>query len=134
MDKVNCQGWSLVLIRVALGVIFILHGAQKVFGWFDGPGLAGFVKWIGAYGVSEPIAYLAAFAELIGGILLLSGRASRIGALMVMAVMLGAIFIVHWPHGFFLQNQGFEYPLILALCALAILIGGPGRCALPKMA
>lgn len=133
MDKVNCQGWSLVLVRLVLGGIFFLHGAQKVFGWFDGPGLERFVEWIGAYGVSEHIAYLAAFAELIGGILLLVGRASRIGALMVLLVMLGAIFIVHWPHGFFLQNQGFEYPLVLALCALAVLIGGPGRCALPKM-
>jgi len=134
MDSVNCQGWSLVLVRLVLGGIFFLHGAQKVFGWFGGSGLDGFVKWIGTYGVSEYVAYLAAFAELIGGILLFSGMFTRLGALMVIPVMLGAIFIVHWQHGFFLQNQGYEYPFVLALMALAVLIGGPGKCALPKMA
>lgn len=134
MDKVNCQGWSLTLVRLAIGCIFFLHGAQKVFGWFGGPGLEGFVKSLGAYGVSASVAYLAAFAELIGGILLFTGIFSRLGALMTLGVMLGAIFIVHWPHGFFLENQGFEYPLVLAFCALAVLIGGPGKCLLPKMA
>jgi len=134
MDKVNCQSWSLSLIRLLLGTIFFLHGAQKVFGLFGGPGLEGFIKWASQYNISEPLAYLGAFAELIGGILLFTGIFSRLGALMVIGVMLGAIFLVHWPHGFFLEKGGFEYPLVLAISALAILIGGPGKCKLPKMA
>lgn len=133
MDKVNCQAWAISLIRLVLGAVFFLHGSQKVFGWFGGPGLEGFVKWASQYKISEIVAYLAAFSELIGGILLFTGIFSRLGALMVIGVMLGAIFLVHWPHGFFLEKGGYEYPLVLALCALAVLIAGPGKCLLPKI-
>lgn len=133
MDKVNCQAWALSLIRLVLGTVFFLHGAQKVFGWFGGPGLEGFVKWAAGYKIPDIVAYTAAFAEFIGGILLFTGILPRLGALMVIGVMLGATFIIHWPNGFFIQNDGYEYTLVLALCALAIFIGGPGKSLFPKM-
>ena len=62
--------------------------------------------------------------------MLLSGIASEIGALMAVGVMIGAVFVVHWPHGYFAQNGGFEYPLNLIIFSLAIIIGGPGVYAL----
>lgn len=128
----QCDRMSLALlvVRLALGSIFFLHGAQKVFGWFGGSGLKGFVSWIGTFGIPSFVAYLAAFAELIGGILLFSGIAAELGALMSIAVMLGAVFAVHWPHGYFAQQGGYEYPLNLIFFALAIVIGGPGAFAL----
>lgn len=130
MNQVNLQAWALLLVRLVLGYTFFLHGAQKVFGWFGGEGLEGFVSWIGKYGVPVWLAYLAAFSELIGGILLFTGIFSRLGALMVIGVMLGATFLIHWTNGFFIQNQGYEYTLNLILFAIAILIGGPGKFAL----
>lgn len=124
---------ALFIVRITLGVIFIMHGSQKVFGLFGGPGLQGFAVWAAqAMGLSPFLAYLAAFAELIGGVLLLLGIAAELGALMTIPVMLGAAFILHWPHGFFSQNGGYDFPLSLALFAFAIVIGGPGKFALWK--
>jgi putative oxidoreductase len=123
----NKEEVALAIVRITLGVIFTVHGAWKVFGLFGGPGLQGFVKWGAGIGISPMLAYLAAFAEFIGGLLLLTGFAAEIGALLVIAVMLGAIWFVHWGKGFFVQNGGFEYPLSLIMFSLAIVIGGPGK-------
>ncbi len=121
---------ALTLVRITLGIIFIIHGGQKVLGVFGGPGLTAFVSWAGTYHIPSAVAYLAAFSEFIGGILLLTGVAAELGALMTIGVMLGAVLIIHRGHGFFAQNGGFEYPLSLILFALAIIIGGPGLFAL----
>ncbi len=121
---------ALTIVRLTLGSIFFLHGAQKVLGWFGGPGLDGFVKWSGTMGITPALAYLAAFAEFIGGILLFTGILAELGAVMTICVMIGAVVIVHWTHGYFAQNGGFEYPFNLILFALAIIVGGPGSYAL----
>ena len=127
MDIYNTkrQAWALAIIRIMLGAIFIAHGAQKVLGIWGGPGLAGFVAWIGKYGVPPFLAYLAAFAEFIGGFLLLFGILPELGALCVIPVMLGAVFIVHWQQGFFGQHGGYEYPLSLAITTAALILGVP---------
>ena len=121
---------ALLLLRLTLGSIFIAHGGQKVLGLFGGPGLDGFVTWAGTIGVSPLLAKLAAFAEFIGGCLMFLGIATELGALLTIPVMIGAVVLVHWPHGYFMQNGGFEYPFNLILLALAVIIGGPGCCAL----
>ena len=121
---------GLLLVRLTLGSIFFLHGAQKVLGLFGGPGLDGFVQWAATVNIPEWLAYLGAFSEFIGGILLFLGIFVELGALAVIGVMLGAIYFVHLGHGYFIQNAGFEYPLNLILFAVAILIGGPGTFAL----
>ncbi len=118
---------ALSIVRITLGVIFVAHGSQKVLGLFGGPGLDGFVQWAGKYGIAPLLAKAAACAELLGGFLLLSGIAAEIGALMVIPVMLGAVWFIHWNSGFFSQNGGYEYPLSLVLFLLAIVIGGPGK-------
>lgn len=125
--KLEQQSYALFLIRLVLGYIFLVHGGQKVLGWFGGPGLEGFVKWAAGYGIPNFISYLAAYAEFIGGALLFTGIATEIGALLVIGVMLGAVFIIHWPNGFFVQNGGFEYTLNLIFFAIATIIGGPGK-------
>ncbi|GMU19487.1 MAG: hypothetical protein AMXMBFR12_06790 [Candidatus Babeliales bacterium] len=113
---------ALNIIRIATGVIFILHGAQKVLGLFGGPGLEGFVQWSATLGIPSWLAYIAAFSEFIGGILLVLGIGASWGALLTAAVMVGAIWFVHLDKGFFSQNGGYEYPLVLLINSIAILV------------
>src|SRR6267143_3460697 len=105
--------WMPVPIRLAMGAIFVGHGTQKVLGSFNGPGLT---KWIS---VPAPFPFMrpawlwmgaAAFAELIGGILVLLGFFTRVGAFFIAVTMLTAIIGVHWPN-FFANNNGLEYPV-----------------------
>ena len=133
MNNAQRAQWSLTLIRIMLGIVFIAHGGQKVLGIFGGPGLQGFVSWAGTRGIPTYLAYAAAFTEFIGGILLLLGVYAELGALMIICVMIGAIYFVHLPHGFFIQNSGHEYVVSLIVSGLAILVGGPGACALLRL-
>lgn len=126
----NYVALALFIVRVTTGFTFFLHGSQKLFGWFGGPGLNGFAQWSAPYGINAFWAYCAAFAECLGGVLLLTGIFAQLGALMVIAVMIGAIVLIHGTHTYFVQNNGFEYPFVLILYALATLVGGPGDFAL----
>ena len=116
----EAQSIALFLVRITLGYIFMAHGAQKVFGVFGGHGLIKFVEWTNSMGVPEVFGYLGAFSEFVGGVLLFFGIAAELGAFMIIPMMLGGIFLVHWNSGFFVQNGGFEYPLNLIFFALAI--------------
>ncbi len=133
MNNANRAQLSLTLIRIMLGIVFVAHGGQKVLGLFGGSGLQGFVSWAGTLGIPTYLAYAAAFAEFIGGILLLLGIYAELGALLALGVMVGAVYFVHLPHGFFIQNGGYEYVLSLIVSSLAILIGGSGRCTLVRL-
>ncbi len=132
MNNATRAQWALTLLRIALGVVFVAHGSQKVLGIFGGPGLSGFATWIGQYGIPSYLGYLAAFAEFIGGILLLLGVYAELGALIVMPVMAGAILFVHKSHGFFIQHNGFEYVLCLMVMLFSIIIAGPGYLTLVR--
>lgn len=124
-------GTALFVVRVTLGVAFLLHGLQKVFGVLGGPGLSGFAKYLDGLGVSIPevTAYAVAFGELLSGVALILGCFHRIAAIVIVLVMLGAILHVHWPNGYFATKGGFEYPLALIAMALAVLLAGPGAYA-----
>ena len=121
--------WMTLPLRVALGAVFIGHGAQKVFGMWGGPGLSKFSGGDAPYSWMQP-GWLwlgaAAFAELVGGVLVLTGLLTRVGALLILPVMLVAVFGVHWG-SFFMSNRGVEYALSLLAMALALLIAGGGR-------
>lgn len=129
-DESTRRQWALTIVRLTLGVIFFAHGSAKTFGLFGGPGLEAFAAWAAGFGIPSFLAYLGALAEFVGGCLLLLGIASELGALMTIPVMIAAVTKIHWAHGFFAQNGGFEYPLSLIFFALAIVIGGPGYFAL----
>ncbi|HZH31409.1 MAG TPA: DoxX family protein [Pyrinomonadaceae bacterium] len=122
--------WYTLPVRLALGVIFIAHGAQKVFGAWGGPGWAKFTAASAPFGFMRP-AWLwmgmAAIAELVGGLLVLLGLLTRAGAFFLAATMLVAMFGVHWNSGFFLSNRGIEYTVALLGMSLALLIAGGGR-------
>lgn len=123
---------ALSIVRLVLGIIFFMHGGQKVMGWFGGPGLAGIVDMMTQKGMPSIVAYLVSFGELLGGLGLIAGCLSRLAALGILIIMLGAIFLVHLKSGFFAQNGGFEYPLALASMALAIVLGGGGCMAMDR--
>jgi putative oxidoreductase len=91
--------WSTLVIRVVLGVIFFAHGAQKVLGWFGGYGLKGTTRYLGSLGILLPVAYLVCFFEFFGGLGLIVGLLTRLAALAIVVVMVGAIVKVHWQHG-----------------------------------
>lgn len=122
------RSWAMLPLRVGLGIIFIAHGAQKVFGAFGGPGLARFISNPAPFGLRPAWLWMgaAAFAELIGGILVLFGLFTRAGAALIFAVMLVAITGVHWP-AFFAQDRGYEFPFALLCMAITLMINGGGR-------
>ena len=122
---------ALLVLRVVVGLIVAAHGAQKVFGVWGGPGMAGFTGWLGSMRLKPaPLwAWLAALAELGGGILMFLGLLNPLGALAIAATMLMAIIAVHWPN-FFTANQGMEFSLALLAAAVAIVLAGPGAYSL----
>ncbi len=129
--------WGTVPLRLALGVIFIAHGSQKVLGKFGGPGWA---KWTSLSQLApfpfmrQAWLWLAAdaLAEFVGGILILLGLFTRVGAFLIACAMLTAIIGIHWPK-FFADNRGFEYPMALLAMALALLITGGGQASVDRM-
>ncbi len=123
--------WGLLAIRVILGLTFMVHGSQKMFGAFGGPGLA---HMMGGppHGMGPVLGLLVSVGEFFGGLGLLVGFLSRFSAASLIVIMLGAIFMVHAKNGFFMnwagnqKGEGFEYHLLVIGMALAVLIAGPG--------
>jgi putative oxidoreductase len=125
--------WINVPVRLALGIVFIAHGAQKVLGLWGGKG---FNAWLEG---APPFAFMrpgwlwmaaAALSELIGGILVLVGLLTRLGALAIAIVMTVAILGVHWGSFF---GRGIEYPFSLLAMAIALLIAGGGQASVDRL-
>lgn len=118
---------GLFLVRVVLGVIFILHGGQKLFQF----GVSGFSGGLEQMGV--PLAglfgFLVVVAEFGGGIALVLGLLTRLAGMGIAATMIGAIWLVHLKNGFFAPD-GYEFPLMLLAAALGMVIMGPGAWSL----
>jgi putative oxidoreductase len=117
---------SLLLVRVVVGTIFAVHGAQKVFGAWGGKGLAATVESMG------PIGYPVAIGEFFGGLGLIVGFLTRFSAASLIVIMIGAIVQVHGKNGFLMSNGGFEYNFALIGLLLPILLAGPGRLAIGR--
>ena len=118
---------ALLLVRIASALAFFYHGAAIRFGAFGGPGPAGFA---GFTHTSLTVAYLVGLAQLGGGVTMLTGILARVGAVCILIVMVGAIYLVHLPHGFDIGKGGYEYALTQLLISLAILISGAGKYSL----
>lgn len=138
MNKQNLQkllgsdaGIAALVLRVPVGIILAAHGAQKLFGWFGGYGLEGTGQWMASIGL-EPgylMALLAGSAEFFGGLALVLGLLTRPAAAVSAFTMLVAIFSVHFEHGLFLTNNGYEYALTLFAATVALAIQGAGSYA-----
>jgi len=118
---------ALLLIRIASALAFFFHGCGILFGAFGGPGPAGFA---GFTHMSLTTAYLVGLAQFCGALAMLTGIFARIGALCIVIVMVGAIHLVHWKHGFDINAGGYEYALTQLLIAVAILAAGAGKFSL----
>jgi putative oxidoreductase len=127
-------GWAPLVVRIPLAIIFIGHGAQKLFGWFGGYGLGGTAQYMDSIGLSPGIvlASLAGGAEFFGGLALLLGLLVRPASVALAFTMLVAIFSVHISKGLFLSNGGFEYGLALLAVTVALVISGAGRFSLDR--
>ena len=118
---------ALFILQLGVGLTFAAHGAQKVFGWWNGPGLAG---WEGAmermgYRPARLFAVVSALIELVGGVLLAVGFMTPIVAAVLVAQTVVIIGQVHWANGFFSTRSGFEFPMILGIGAAAIGLAAP---------
>jgi putative oxidoreductase len=121
---------SLLVMRLIVGLIMAVHGAQKLFGSFEGKGLAETVKpppdGLGILG------YPVAVGECLGGIGIMIGFLTRFSAASNIVIMLGAIAMVHGKNGLLMQKGGFEYNLALIGLLLPILLCGPGRISIGR--
>jgi putative oxidoreductase len=128
------MSYGLLLLRVVIGGTMFSHGAQKLFGWFGGPGLRGTAGFFDSMGWRMPLAmaFLAGLGET-SGLAFAFGFLTPLAALGIAVVMLNAIFVVHWRNGFFNGNGGLEFPLTLATVAVAVAATGPGRFSIDRL-
>ena len=126
---------GLLLLRLTLGAVFLGHGAQKAFGAFGGPGFEAASGFIGSMGFrpARVWAALAVGGELLAGVLFVLGLLTPLAGLLVLATMAVAIAKVHGPKGFFAQDGGFEYNLVLIIAAVAVAAVGPGAFSLDHL-
>ncbi|MCM3124513.1 MULTISPECIES: DoxX family protein [unclassified Mesobacillus] len=122
---------GLLIIRLVIGILFIGHGAQKLFGWFGGYGLKGTGGWFESIGMKPGVtmALFAGLAELVGGILLAAGLLTPLAALLIAGTMLMAILKVHGANGLWSTSNGYEYNLTLIAVTIGLALIGPGRYA-----
>jgi putative oxidoreductase len=125
--------WSALLMRLALGTVFVVAGAGKVLG--VGPkasGIEGFAGFLASLGVPSPtlFAWIVGTVELVGGLLLLVGLFTRYAAVLLAADMFVATWLVHLPNGFAVADGGIEFTMVLLLISIALVLSGPGRFAL----
>jgi putative oxidoreductase len=127
---------GLLVLRLAIGLTFAAHGAQKAFGWWGGPG---WERWQGAmlgmgFRPAPLFATLSIGAELVGGLCLALGLLTPVAAAILVAQSVVIILKVHAPNGFWNRSEGIEYPLALGASAVAIELTGPGRFSLDAAA
>jgi putative oxidoreductase len=131
--------WVVTIARIVLGIIFFAHGAQKMLGWYGGPGLATTMRTFTEHlRLPSILAFLVIAGELFSGIGLIVGLFSRIAALVIVLIMVGAIATVHYRFGLFLdwlgnqQGHGIEYHLLAIALALVIVVKGAGAFSLDR--
>ena len=134
------DSWSGLILRVMLGVVIFPHGAQKLLGWFGG---FGFTGTMGAFTEQMNIPWIFAFLVIIGESLgalgLIIGFLTRLSAFGITCIMLGAIFMVHLEHGFFMNwfgkqaGEGFEFHLLVLAISVTLMIIGSGRLSVDQI-
>lgn len=127
--------FGLLVLRLGVGLIVAAHGAQKLFAWWGGPGMA---NWAGAMArmrMRPPVAWawISALSELAGGLAVAIGFLSPLGNIGVIGSMLVAVALVHLPKGFWVSKGGFEFNLTLIAGAVAIAFTGPGAYSLDSL-
>lgn len=120
---------GLLVLRVATGVVFAMHGFQKLFGWFRGGGLAATASWFRSlgFGSGRPAAIMAGTTEAACGISLAAGLLTPLAAAGIVATMTTAAFVNAAENGFWSVRKGWEINWYLIVIATAVAIAGPGK-------
>jgi putative oxidoreductase len=132
-------GLAPTVLRLALGVVMLPHGAQKMLGWFGGHGFSATVAGMSQMGLPAALVGLVIVIEFFGSLALIAGVLSRAAALGIAAVMVGAITTVHLSNGFFMNwtgaqaGEGYEFHLLAIGIALAIMITGGGSLSVDRL-
>jgi len=127
------------ILRLALGVVFFAHGAQKMMGWWGGYGFSGTMHGFEHGGIPAVFAFLAIAAEFFGGLGLILGLFGRVAAFGIACVMVVAIAKVHAVNGFFMnwagrqKGEGFEYHVLVLAMTAAIMIAGSGAWSVDRV-
>jgi putative oxidoreductase len=123
---------ALFVLRAAVGLLMMGHGAQKLFGSFGGHGLAGTGQFFEALGLrpGRRNAMAAGLGEFGGGLLLVLGLLTPLGAAALIGVMMVAILTVHAPKGPWVTEGGYEYNALIIAVAFALAGAGPGAWSL----
>ena len=131
--------WVIAIVRIALGVVFFAHGAQKTLGWFDGAGLQSTLRIFREdLRIPAPLALLAVATEFLGGLGLIVGLLSRVAAVGIAVVMSVALLTVHRKFGFFMnwygekQGHGVEYHILVLALATVVIFKGAGALSLDQ--
>lgn len=131
----STNSFAALALRIPVGIIFIAHGAQKLFGAFGGYGLEGTGQFMASLGL-EPgylMAVLAGAAEFFGGLLILFGLLTRPAAIVTAITMVVAILTVHIGNGLFMSNGGYEFGLALLAASVSLVISGAGKLSLDNV-
>ncbi len=131
---------SALILRVVLGIVFLPHGLQKVFGLFGGNGFTGTMGFFtGTLGIPTFFAFMAIAAEFLGSLGLIAGLITRIAALGICVMITVAALMLHVQNGFFMnwfgnqKGEGFEYHILVAAMAAALVIKGGGKWSLDRV-
>jgi putative oxidoreductase len=131
---------ATTILRLALGVIFFAHGAQKMLGWFGGYGFTGTMGFFtGVMHIPAALAFLAIAAEFFGGLGLVFGLFTRVAAFGVLWNMIVAIAMIHGRFGFWMnwtgtqKGEGFEYHLLLIAASVFFMIRGAGAASVDRL-
>ncbi|MFH1395605.1 MAG: DoxX family protein [Candidatus Omnitrophota bacterium] len=127
MKKQNSFDFSMFAVRLIIGAIFTIYGAQKLFGMFGGVGIEATSKIVEALGVPNPYIFAVIWSavEFIGGIFLVLGILARWAAVAVILMICANFFGISLNYGFFGGNTNVEYSLlVIASCIPIVLLGG----------
>ena len=128
-------GWELTVLRLAPGIMISAHALQKVFGIWGGAGLDGIMGFFtGVVHLPVWLGYLVIATECFAGVGLILGLLTRVAAFALFCEMVGAVLLVHFPNGFFMNweakmpagTEGFEFHMLVVAILIAVMIKGGG--------
>jgi len=129
--QTRLQGWGLTVLRVATGMVFLMSGGHKLFGG----GLSTVSEGLVELQVPStlPVATAVTLVEFLGGAALVLGLFTRWVSIPLAAVMVADILLFHPPHGFFVEDTGYEYALLRLSACATLVLAGPGKAALSSV-